>query len=161
MDKQITINHIMSRDIISARPTDTLEAVQLKLTKHKIHHIPVVENNQFVGLISQSDLYRMEHHLTVFSTDQSLEQNKAILPRDLAGMLPYMVHHDWLASYKEFDGFKRGMYRVSRMLRKGNILLDCISDVETHYEAFSSSFDEFFPQLIDHVLEQRTILSAR
>ena len=84
MDKQITINHIMSRDIISVRPTDTLEAVQLKLTTHKIHHVPVVENNQFVGLISQSDLYRMEHHLTVFNTDQSLEQNKAIFSTMLA-----------------------------------------------------------------------------
>jgi acetoin utilization protein AcuB len=84
MDKQIAIKHIMSRDLITVKPTDTLEAIQQKLTTHAIHHIPVVDNNQFVGLLSQSDLYRMEHHLTHFKTDESQEQNKAIFTTMLA-----------------------------------------------------------------------------
>ena len=84
MDKQIAIKHIMTRELISVNPTDTLETVQQKLTTHKIHHVPVVANKQFVGLVSQSDLYRMEHHLTLFKTDESFGQNKAIFSTMLA-----------------------------------------------------------------------------
>jgi CBS domain-containing protein len=84
MDKQIAIRYIMSRDLITVKPTDTLDLVQQKLTTHNIHHVPVVEHNQFVGLVSQSDLYRMEHHLSLFRTDQAQEQNKAIFSTMLA-----------------------------------------------------------------------------
>jgi CBS-domain-containing membrane protein len=84
MDKKIALKHIMTRDLVSVKPTDTLEHVQQKLTTHKIHHVPVVVNKQFVGLVSQSDLYRMEHHLTLFKTDKSFEQNKAIFSTMLA-----------------------------------------------------------------------------
>lgn len=87
-----------------------------------------------------------------------LLKNRAILPPDLARMLPFMIHDDWLTSYKDFAGFKRGVYRVSRLLRRGDLLRDCLSDFESNYDAFISSFDEFFPQLVSHVKEQRKIL---
>ena len=74
----------MSRNLVTVKPNELLENIQEKLTMHKIHHIPVVEEKQFVGLVSQSDLLRMEHHLTVFNTDQAIEQNKAIFSTMLA-----------------------------------------------------------------------------
>ena len=84
MDKEIAVKHIMSRDLVTVRPNETLEIVQQKLTTHKIHHAPVVEGTQFVGLVSQSDLFRMEHQMSVFGTDQAVEQNKAIFSTMLA-----------------------------------------------------------------------------
>jgi acyl carrier protein phosphodiesterase len=41
------------------------------------------------------------------------------------------------------------------MLSKGSLLLECISDVEENYSAFSVGFEEFFPQLIEYVQKQR------
>lgn len=84
MDKHIAVKHIMSRNLVTVKPTELLENIQQKLTMHKIHHIPVMEGKQFVGLVSQSDLFRMEHHLTLFNTDQAIEQNKVIFSTMLA-----------------------------------------------------------------------------
>jgi acyl carrier protein phosphodiesterase len=53
------------------------------------------------------------------------------------------------------QGFTKAIRRLSRRLSKGYIMLECISDVEENYSAFSAGFDEFFPQLIDYVQKQR------
>ena len=90
-----------------------------------------------------------------------LQENRALLPEKLGDFLPSMIDEDWLTSYKDFDGFKNAIHRISRRLSKGSILRECISDVEENYLLLSSYFDEFFPQLIDYVQKQRKVLSAQ
>jgi acyl carrier protein phosphodiesterase len=77
------------------------------------------------------------------------------LPRAVRGFAPFMIHEDWLTSYKDMQGFTRAIRRLSRRLSRGDIMLDCISDVEENYSVFSAGFEEFFPQLIDYVKKQR------
>jgi len=84
-----------------------------------------------------------------------LEENYALLPKPVRGFVPYMILEDWLESYKHMSGFTRAIRRLSGRLSKGDIMLDCISDVEEKYSAFSAGFDEFFPQLIHYVQAQR------
>jgi acyl carrier protein phosphodiesterase len=87
-----------------------------------------------------------------------LLRNMDILPNKLSEIVPVMIQQDWLTSYQEFSGFEKAIIRISKRLRQGNILTECISDIKTNYSALSLSFDEFFPQLIDHVGEERTLL---
>ena len=98
--------------------------------------------------------------ISLFEFTQSayrlLQDNNDLLPKVVNRYIaPHMIQEDWLVSYKEMQGFKQAIHRVSRMLTKGSLLLECISDVEENYFAFSEGFEEFFPQLIDYVQKQR------
>jgi acyl carrier protein phosphodiesterase len=87
-----------------------------------------------------------------------LLRNMDILPNKLSEIVPVMIQQDWLTSYQEFSGFEKAIVRISKRLRQGNILRECISDIQTNYSALSLSFDAFFPQLVDHVKEERALL---
>jgi acyl carrier protein phosphodiesterase len=82
----------------------------------------------------------------------------AILPDKLQQTVPVMVQEDWLISYTDFNGFESAINRISQRLKRSNSLLDCISDIYSNYQAFSSGFEVFFPQLISYVSEQRFLL---
>lgn len=52
----ITVKDLMNTDLQTLKPTDTLhEARQLMLEQH-IRHIPIVENDKFVGLLTKHDI---------------------------------------------------------------------------------------------------------
>lgn len=53
------ISSIMTTKVVTVRPQDTLEAVKDILFFKKIHHIPVVEGHQLVGIITSYDLVRL------------------------------------------------------------------------------------------------------
>jgi acyl carrier protein phosphodiesterase len=93
-------------------------------------------------------------------TYQLLQENHTLLPKTVREFVPFLIQEDWLATYKELPGFAKTIRRLSRRLSKGDMLVNCISDVEEHYPAFSAGFDEFFPQLIEYVQAQRMIGSA-
>jgi len=54
-----------SRVIKSIAPADTLETACRKLTGSKLHYLPVVENNKFVGLIGELDIRKAIGHSDV------------------------------------------------------------------------------------------------
>ena len=88
-------------------------------------------------------------------TYRLLQDNDTLLPRGVRIFVSYMIQEDWLTSYQNMQGFTKAIRRLSRRLSKGEIMLDCISDVEENYSAFSAGFDEFFPQLMEYVQKQR------
>ena len=104
--------------------------------------------------------WNMYSDISLFEFTQSayrlLQDNNPLLPKVVNRfVVPHMIQEDWLVSYKEMQGFNQAIYRVSRMLSKGSLLLECISDVEENYSTFSAGFEEFFPQLIEYVQRQR------
>lgn len=84
MDKWIEVKHIMTADLVTADPDETLEAVKHKLISNHIQHIPVVEGKKIIGIISKGDIHRMEHHFTLFQSEKALESNKQIFSTILA-----------------------------------------------------------------------------
>ena len=52
------ISSIMTKNLITVNPEDTLLAVDQIFEKNSIHHIPVVRFRKIVGLISKSDFDR-------------------------------------------------------------------------------------------------------
>lgn len=56
---QLTVEKVMTSDLISVKPdTAILDAAQLML-EHKVSGLPVVENDTLVGIITESDVFRM------------------------------------------------------------------------------------------------------
>lgn len=59
MNKNETISSIMTTELITLSFTDTLYSAEKRLKVNHIRHIPVIDKNKLVGLISLSDLKRI------------------------------------------------------------------------------------------------------
>ena len=53
------ISTIMTREVITVGPNDSLTVAQEIFLIHKIPHVPVVENKKLVGIISSYDLVKL------------------------------------------------------------------------------------------------------
>lgn len=96
----------------------------------------------------------VEHLIARFY--QALLDRRAMLPERLGRMLPYMVEHDWLGSYRDFSGVEIAVDRVSqRLSRNGDLMREGVQDLRANYASLSAGFHVFFPQLIRFAEELR------
>lgn len=56
---RLTVGQIMSRPVITVTPDMTIQAAAALMLKHKIAGLPVVEDGRVVGIITESDIFRM------------------------------------------------------------------------------------------------------
>ncbi len=59
MNHQVSITEIMSKNPITVNPSQSLYEVENLLNKHNIRHIPVVDEDRLIGVISRSDLLKI------------------------------------------------------------------------------------------------------
>jgi len=59
MKKRVPILQIMSTQLITIAPSQSLYEAEALFKKHTIRHIPVVEGKKLVGVLSYSDLLRI------------------------------------------------------------------------------------------------------
>ena len=52
------VSAVMTHKVISCRPTDTVAAIMEMMTNGKFRHLPVIENERVVGLISIGDIVK-------------------------------------------------------------------------------------------------------
>ena len=57
--KDTLVKEIMTSNVITVSPNDSLEQCMSVMSDRKIRHLPVVENNEVVGLISISDIVKI------------------------------------------------------------------------------------------------------
>lgn len=76
---EIKVGEIMTRDVVTCRPDDSLIRVLGLMTRHRVRHLPVLEAGKLAGLISIGDA--VKHRL------DELELEAAVL-RDA-----YIVSH--------------------------------------------------------------------
>jgi CBS domain-containing protein len=53
---EVGLTEIMTRDMITAEPRDRLAAMMDVMTEKRIRHLPVIESDRLVGIISIGDL---------------------------------------------------------------------------------------------------------
>lgn len=70
MNKLAPVSTIMSTDLLTVNPKDTLDKVKLIFDTHNIHHLPVVRYKEIVGIISKTDLL---YFLKGFNKDKKAE----------------------------------------------------------------------------------------
>ncbi len=51
------VSDLMTTSLVSVGPDDSISVVQGVFESYKIHHVPVVEGDKLVGMISKNDLY--------------------------------------------------------------------------------------------------------
>lgn len=68
--KETAISEIMSTNIISVGPEDTIDTCMGLMTKHDIRHLPVLERDKLIGVLSIGDLVRA----TIADQRQTIEQ---------------------------------------------------------------------------------------
>lgn len=59
MKQRVPVTQIMSKELVSLNPSQSLYDAERLFNKHSIRHIPVVEGERMVGVISRSDLLRI------------------------------------------------------------------------------------------------------
>ena len=83
-DLRMPVRDVMTDRVITVEPTTVMTDVAEIFKMHQIHHIPVVDDGKVVGMISTSEVNRLEHHFTLFKSSQAAEVNAAIFGSLLA-----------------------------------------------------------------------------
>lgn len=53
-----TVGEVMTRNVVTARAHETLEAAMDRMTDRRIRHLPVVEGGRLLGVVSIGDLVK-------------------------------------------------------------------------------------------------------
>ncbi|HSW45550.1 MAG TPA: CBS domain-containing protein [Phycisphaerae bacterium] len=66
----LRVSEVMSKDLICGLPDDEVHYVMQVITQNRIRHLPIVENNRLVGVVSIGDMIksqleavRVENHM--------------------------------------------------------------------------------------------------
>lgn len=57
----MTVGEIMTTGLITARPADSAADVMGMMTTHRIRHVPIMNGERLVGLVSIGDLLKAQH----------------------------------------------------------------------------------------------------
>jgi CBS domain-containing protein len=58
---------LMSRDVVSCAPGDTIESLMGLMTERRIRHLPVLENGKLAGIVSIGDI--VKHRLAEIESE--------------------------------------------------------------------------------------------
>ena len=83
-----------------------------------------------------------------------LQKKERDLTSKLRRVLPSIVRHDWLTSYRGNAGIERALRDVSRRLRRENPVAAAGKALRRQHDGLDEDFLEFFPDLERFVEEQ-------
>ncbi len=79
-----------------------------------------------------------------------------VLPPKLQAIAPHMASHDWLGAYRDRDTVDHAVTRIAtRLSRKGERLVECITILRRHEADVQQRFEVFFPELQRYVAQER------
>lgn len=55
----MAVSECMTREVVTAKPSDTVEQAMNAMTDRRIRHLPVVEGGRLLGVVSIGDLVKM------------------------------------------------------------------------------------------------------
>ncbi len=58
---QLTVADIMTTRLITAKPTDSVTDLMGVMTTHRIRHVPIMNGERLVGMVSIGDLLKAQH----------------------------------------------------------------------------------------------------
>lgn len=73
MKKRTPISSIMTKKVLTLSTKDNLVTAESLFKKNKIRHIPIVENDKIIGMLSYTDLLRISFADAVDEDEQTIE----------------------------------------------------------------------------------------
>ena len=73
MKDKVTVSTIMTTELIQLNVSDDLYKAEKLFKKHKIRHLPVVNNKKIVGILSYTDLMRISYADVIDEDDDTVE----------------------------------------------------------------------------------------
>ena len=74
MDLLAPVSSLMTKNIISVEPEDTIKKVENIFREHRFHHLPVIEDEKLIGLVSKSDYLFFKRVFNDESTDNRIDE---------------------------------------------------------------------------------------
>ncbi len=63
---QMSVAEVMTRDVLTGTPSDTVEETMGLMTQHRVRHLPILQDDRLVGIISIGDVVKSQYdHLTL------------------------------------------------------------------------------------------------
>ncbi len=56
---QLTVDKIMARDVVTVSPNATIRDAANLMLEHEVGALPVMENDKLIGIITESDIFRV------------------------------------------------------------------------------------------------------
>jgi acyl carrier protein phosphodiesterase len=86
---------------------------------------------------------------------EELAANRESLPTQAQDVLQRMIDDQWLLSYDTFDNLKLTLGRMENRIKfrtgRTEEMQSAARTLESNYEAFRNDFDEFWPELKNHI----------
>jgi len=73
--KQTLVKEIISTDVVTVDPQESVEECMRLMTEHRIRHLPVLQNDEVVGIISIGDLV----NYTISAQDAMIAQMESYI----------------------------------------------------------------------------------
>ena len=117
---------------------------------------------KYAGVISDMFLdHFLARNFTSFSTESlvdfaqrvygQLTARQTEMPPRVQHFLPYMTQHNWLLSYADVASIARALGGLSRRATPGSGMDTAVEELQANYTDYEADFQEFFPQLQQHV----------
>jgi len=132
------ISSIMTKDVITVSPDSTLGEVKKILFSNRIHHLPVVEKNKLVGIISTYDLVKIEDNF------EDVESNS--IQNYMTTKIARLEPTDKIGSAAEV--FLENMFHGLPIVDANNVL----KGIVTTHDVLMFLFDKEYP---DHKINWR------
>ena len=78
MNSQIPVSTIMTKEVHTVSPDDSLEEIKVIFDRGQYYHLPVVEQEKVIGIISRTDYFRLQDSFTLFKIPEAKASNERI-----------------------------------------------------------------------------------
>ena len=127
---------------------------------------------KYAGVISDMFLdHFLARNFASFSTEsltdfaqrvyELLTARQVEMPPRVQHFLPYMTQHNWLLSYADVASIARALRGLSRRASPGSGMETAVEELQANYADYEADFQEFFPQLQQHVATFLSLLAER
>jgi CBS domain-containing protein len=122
---------IMTRNVITARPTDTLRAARDIFMQNKVHHLPIVEDgNKLVGILTTYDLFKL--------VDKSADYDTVIVGDVMTKHVATLEPDDKVGSAAEL--FLENLFHAVPIVKNG-----VLQGIVTSFDVIKYEFHKEYP----------------
>ena len=93
------VSEVMTRKVVSCRQSDTVSAIMEMMTNGKFRHLPVLEGDRVVGLISIGDIVKWRVQEYENEQEALRQYIKTALVSGAFGTVPGVSASTWIASW--------------------------------------------------------------